>query len=116
MIGSIVLLLALASSFFAMIMYYYNIRGYKNSLTYGRIAYHSMAMLVIIASAILWYFILTHQYQYKYVYNYSSTDLTYRTSVCYLLGGTGRKFYAVAAINSRCRYLPSVIYFQKRRP
>jgi len=89
MIGSIVLTLALASSLFSMIMYYYNLKGYKNSLTYGRIAYHSMAMLVIIASTILWYFILTHQYQYQYIYSYSSTDL--RQDSFLLRFGEGRK-------------------------
>jgi cytochrome c-type biogenesis protein CcmF len=75
MIGSIVLTLALASSIFAMIMYYLNFKGYKNALTYGRIGFHSMAVLVIVASTILWYVILTHQYQFKYVYSYTSTDL-----------------------------------------
>jgi cytochrome c-type biogenesis protein CcmF len=34
-----------------------------------------MAMLVIAASAILTYLILTHDYSYKYIYNYSSNDL-----------------------------------------
>ena len=56
-------------------MYFLNYRGYKNTLNYGRIAYHGMAVLVIIASVFLWYFILTHQYQYNYVYSYSNNDL-----------------------------------------
>jgi cytochrome c-type biogenesis protein CcmF len=34
-----------------------------------------MVMLVISASTLLLYFILTHQYQYDYVYNYSNSDL-----------------------------------------
>lgn len=75
MVGSIVLTLALAFSIISMIMYFLNYRGYKNTLNYGRIAYHGMAMLVIIASVFLWYIILTHQYQYNYVYSYSNNAL-----------------------------------------
>ena len=75
MIGSIILTLALAFSIISMIMYFLNYRGYKNTLNYGRIAYHGMAVLVIIASVFLWYVILTHQYQYNYVYSYSNNAL-----------------------------------------
>jgi cytochrome c-type biogenesis protein CcmF len=76
MVGSIVLTLALALSIISMIMYFLNYRGYKNTLNYSRIAYHGMAVLVIVGSAILWYAILTHQYQYKYVYGYSNNALS----------------------------------------
>ena len=75
MVGSIILTLALALSIISMIMYFLNYRGYKNTLNYGRIAYHGMAVLVIIASVFLWYVILTHQYQYNYVYSYSNNAL-----------------------------------------
>ncbi|MDZ7624637.1 MAG: cytochrome c-type biogenesis CcmF C-terminal domain-containing protein [Ignavibacteriaceae bacterium] len=75
MIGSIILTLALAFSIISMIMYFLNYRGYKNTLNYGRIAYHGMAVLVIAASVFLWYAILTHQYQYNYIYSYSNNDL-----------------------------------------
>lgn len=76
MIGSIVLSLALASSIIAMVMYFLTYKGYQNTLNIGRIAYHTMAMLVIAASAILLYLILTHDYSYKYIYSYSSNDLS----------------------------------------
>ncbi|MCH8324939.1 MAG: cytochrome c biogenesis protein CcsA, partial [Bacteroidetes bacterium] len=76
MLGSVVLSLALASCFIAMIMYYLNFRGYKNTLNYARIAYHSTAVLVIIASVLLWRILLTHSYQYEYVFSYSSNDLS----------------------------------------
>ncbi len=75
MIGSILLTIALACSIISMVMYYLSYRGYKNTLNYGRIAYHSMAMLVIAASAYLFYILLTHQYSFKYVYSYSSNEL-----------------------------------------
>ncbi len=75
MAGSIVLSLALLCSILAMVMYFLNYRGYKNTLGYARVAYHAMAMLVIIAAALLWHAILTHSYEYKYVYDYSSSDL-----------------------------------------
>ncbi|MCH7827009.1 MAG: cytochrome c biogenesis protein CcsA [Bacteroidetes bacterium] len=76
MLGSVVLSLALASCFITMIMYYLNFRGYKNTLNYARIAYHSTAVLVIIASVLLWRILLTHSYQYEYVFSYSSNDLS----------------------------------------
>ncbi len=75
MIGSILLTLALVSSLTAMVMYYLGYRGYKNALNYGRIAYHVMALLVIISAAVLEYLIITHQYQYEYIYSYSSNNL-----------------------------------------
>jgi cytochrome c-type biogenesis protein CcmF len=75
MVGSIILTLALAFSIISMIMFFLNYRGYKNTLNYGRIAYHGMAVLVIAASVYLWYAILTHQYQYNYIYSYSNNDL-----------------------------------------
>ena len=75
MIGSVILTIALAFSIISMIMYYLNYRGYKNTLNYGRIAYHAMAVLVIAASIFLWYAILTHQYQYNYIYSYSNNSL-----------------------------------------
>ena len=75
MVGSIVLSLALFCSVLAMIMYFLNYRGYRNALNYARIAYHAMAMLVIVAAALLWHALLSHSYEYKYVYDYSSNDL-----------------------------------------
>ncbi len=75
MVGSILLTLALAFSIISMIMYFLNYRGYKNTLNYGRVAYHGMAVLVISASVFLWYAILTHQYQYNYIYSYSNNSL-----------------------------------------
>jgi cytochrome c-type biogenesis protein CcmF len=75
MIGSIILTIALASSIFSVIMYYLSFKGYKNTLNYGRIGYHSMVLLVLTAAFFLEYLILTHNYGYKYVYDYSSNDL-----------------------------------------
>jgi cytochrome c-type biogenesis protein CcmF len=75
MFGSIVVVIALLFSVAAMTMYFLSYRGYKNTLNYGRLSYHIMAMMVIAASTYLWYVILTHQYQYKYVFSYTSKDL-----------------------------------------
>lgn len=76
MIGSIVLTLAFITSLFTAVAYFLSGRGYKNTLNPARIAYHATTMLVILASSLLLYFILTHQYQYKYVYEYSSDNLS----------------------------------------
>lgn len=92
MIGSIVLTLALASSVIAMVMFYLNFRGYTNTLNYGRIAYHTMTMLVITASTILWYLLLTHQYQYHYVFSYSNNSLNTGFLVSSFWGGQEGSF------------------------
>jgi len=56
-------------------MYYLSYRGYQNTINFGRIGYHLMAMLVIVASTLLWHALLTHNYEYKYVYSYSQNSL-----------------------------------------
>ena len=76
MAGSLILTIALACSLFSMVMYYLNFRGYQNTLNFGRIGYHSMAMLVVAAAVFLEYNILTHNYALHYVYNYSSNALS----------------------------------------
>ena len=76
MIGSIILTAALVFSIIAMVMYYLTFRGYKNTINYARLSYHAMAILVIVASTLLWHALLTHQYQYKYVYSYSNGQLS----------------------------------------
>jgi cytochrome c-type biogenesis protein CcmF len=75
MIGSIILTIALACSIFSVLMYYLSFKGYKNTLNYGRIGYHSMVLLVLTAAFFLEYLILTHNYGYRYVYDYSSSNL-----------------------------------------
>ncbi|HKI77005.1 MAG TPA: cytochrome c-type biogenesis CcmF C-terminal domain-containing protein [Ignavibacteriaceae bacterium] len=92
MVGSIVLSFALLCSLLAMVMYFLNYKGYKNTLNYGRIAYHAMAMLVIVAAALLWHAILTHSYEYKYVYDYSSSDLPLGFLISTFWGGQEGSF------------------------
>jgi len=92
MIGSVVLTFALAFSLLSMVMYFLNYRGYKNTLNYARIAYHGMAMLVIVAAFILWYSILTHQYQYKYIYSYSNNSLKTGFLIASFWGGQEGSF------------------------
>jgi len=91
MIGSIIITIALASSIVSMVMYYLTYRGYK-ALNYGRIAYHTMAMLVIVAAALLEYFIITHNYSFKYVYEYSSNELARGILMASFWGGQEGSF------------------------
>jgi cytochrome c-type biogenesis protein CcmF len=76
MFGNILLTLALIASVFTIVMYYYTNKGYTNTLKFARIGYHTMAIMIIAASALLLHAILTHAYEYKYVYNYSGSDLS----------------------------------------
>ncbi|MEW6654541.1 MAG: cytochrome c biogenesis protein CcsA, partial [Bacteroidota bacterium] len=75
MVGNIFLTLALLAGVFTVVMYYLTYKGYKNTLSLARIGYHATAIMILAASALLLYAILTHQYQYKYVYNYSSSGM-----------------------------------------
>ncbi len=76
MIGGIVVkvafLAALAAAFF-----YYRVHREQSErwLVAARGSFHLAVISLMIASAILLSFILTHQFQYTYVWNYSSTDL-----------------------------------------
>ncbi len=75
MVGTIFLVIALAFSVMALVMYYLSFKGYKNTLNYARISYHGMVMFIIAASTLLWYALLNHQYQYNYVFSYSNNSL-----------------------------------------
>ncbi|UCH64779.1 MAG: cytochrome c biogenesis protein CcsA [Ignavibacterium sp.] len=92
MIGSIVLVFALAASIMAMVMYYLNFKGYKNTINYARISYHTMAVLVIVASTLVWHALLTHQYQYKYVFSYSNNSLSTGFLISSFWGGQEGSF------------------------
>ncbi len=92
MVGSIIVTLALVCSVIAMVMYFLSYRGYQNTINYGRISYHIMAMLVIIASTFLWYIILTHQYQYHYVFSYSKNSLNLGFLIASFWGGQEGSF------------------------
>jgi len=75
MIGNIFLTLALLAAIFSTVMYYFTLKGYTNTINKARLGYHLMSIMVIAASILLLYAILTHQYQFKYVYEYSNSDL-----------------------------------------
>ncbi len=75
MIGNILLTIGLLASLFTMTMYYFTLKGYRNTKNLARIGYHTTAIMVIAASALLLHAILTHQYQYEYVYSYSGGGL-----------------------------------------
>jgi cytochrome c-type biogenesis protein CcmF len=76
MLGSILIKIAFGTVLLSAGAYYYSFR--KNSLealSIARYAYNGTVMLVMSCSALLMYYILTHQFQYTYVWNYSSTNL-----------------------------------------
>ncbi|GBD90107.1 cytochrome c-type biogenesis protein CcmF [bacterium BMS3Abin04] len=92
MIGNTLLLLALAASVFTVIMYYLTYKGYSNTKSLARIGYHSTAILIIAASALLIHAILTHQYQYEYVYEYSGSGLSTGLLISTFWGGQQGSF------------------------
>lgn len=77
MIGNILVVLIIISGLFTLAMYYYTLKGFSNTLKLARQGFYAMTLLTIAASAILYYYILSHQFQYIYVFDYSSKDLPF---------------------------------------
>ncbi len=76
MIGSIIIKIAFLGIIVSLGAYYLSFRNQNQKfLTYARAGYHTAVVGLMIASAILMYLILTHQFQYTYVWSYSSTTL-----------------------------------------
>lgn len=76
MVGNLLIILALLAALFSVIKYYKAFKGNKKALIQARYGYHTMSVMVIIASLFFLYIIVTHQYQYKYVFDYSNADLS----------------------------------------
>ncbi|MBU2492713.1 MAG: cytochrome c biogenesis protein CcsA [Bacteroidetes bacterium] len=77
MLGNAIVVLALLSSLFSLWMYFRSYKGDKEALNKARIGFHLTTVLIIFASALLLYFIVTHQYHIKYVFDYSDSNLTF---------------------------------------
>lgn len=76
MVGSIIVKISFAASVFSMLCYLYSFRRKTEAyVPLARAGFHIAVLGVLLSSALLLYFILTHQFQYTYVWNYSSTDL-----------------------------------------
>jgi len=76
MFGAALIKIAFASSILSTILYYIVHRNPSDTVKkIARLFYELAVASLITASAMLLYFILTHQFQYYYVWNYSSTDL-----------------------------------------
>jgi cytochrome c-type biogenesis protein CcmF len=76
MIGSIVIKIAFIGVIISLIGYFLSFRNNNTRiLSFARMGYHTSVIGLMIASAILMYLILTHQFQYTYVWSYSSMAL-----------------------------------------
>jgi len=91
MLGNILLVAALLFALYSLYMYYKAYKGYK-AIGNARVGYHITAMMVISASVVLLYLILTHQYQYEYVYEYSSSNLSTGLLISSFFGGQEGSF------------------------
>jgi cytochrome c-type biogenesis protein CcmF len=80
-VGDVLLLVAFVACALSGLAFFWSARAEEASATArlwkrtGRWAWASMSAAVVAASGVLWYLILTHQYQYAYVYQQSSNDL-----------------------------------------
>lgn len=76
MIGSVIIKIAFLGILVSLVGYYLAFRNNQEKyLNYARIGYHTSVVGIMIASAILMYLILTHQFQYTYVWSYSNMAL-----------------------------------------
>ena len=77
MIGGILVKVAFALALAAAFLYYRVSNGAgARELNLARKSFHGAVILLLGASGVLLYLILTHQFQYTYVWEYSSTDLS----------------------------------------
>lgn len=76
MIGSVIIKIAFIGVIVSLVAYFLSFRNNNDKmLSYARIGYHTSVIGLMIASAILMYLILTHQFQYTYVWSYSNLAL-----------------------------------------
>lgn len=80
-LGELLLLIAFVACGFSALAFFWSARGNDTGAAAqlwkqtGRRAWAAMSAAVMSASGLLWYLIMTHQYQYAYVYQQSSNDL-----------------------------------------
>lgn len=91
MLGNILVIAALLSALYSLLMYYKAHKGFE-TIGKARLGYHITTVMVISASALLLYLILTHQYQYEYVYEYSSSNLSTGLLISSFFGGQEGSF------------------------
>ena len=91
MLGNILVVVALLTALYSTLMYYKAYKGF-NTINKARVGYHITTILVIFASVLLLYFILTHQYQYEYVFEYSSGNLSTGLLISSFFGGQEGSF------------------------
>jgi cytochrome c-type biogenesis protein CcmF len=76
MIGSLLIKLAFLGTVVSLVGYYLSYRNNNPKIRiYARAGYHVAVVGLMVASAILMYLILTHQFQYTYIWSYSSMAL-----------------------------------------
>lgn len=76
MFGAAIIKISFAASILSTILYYLVHRNPSESVRkIARLFYETSVGGIIVASVMMLYFILNHQFQYYYVWNYSSTDL-----------------------------------------
>ena len=91
MLGNILVVAALLSALYSLLMYYKSSKGFETA-SKARLAYHITTILVISASVLLLYFILNHQYQYEYVFEYSNGNLSTGLLISSFFGGQEGSF------------------------
>lgn len=92
-IGNILINTALLSGILSLIGYFlYSNRRKKQFLTVSNWFFGLKGLLILIASGILIYLILTHQFQYYYVYNYTSSNLQLKYLISAYWGGQEGSF------------------------
>ncbi|MEE9429770.1 MAG: cytochrome c biogenesis protein CcsA [Melioribacteraceae bacterium] len=76
MLGNVLLTIGLLGGLFSVVMYFLTYKGYTNTLGKARIGFHIASSMTVIASLVLVWSILTHQYQHLYIFKYSGSGLS----------------------------------------
>ncbi len=75
--GQLLLVWALGANLAAGYGFFQAARGQKQWLNLGQLSYHVLFAAAIVASALLYYLIFTHNFAFEYVYGYSDSELPF---------------------------------------
>jgi len=75
MVGNIILWIALGAGLTAAVSYYQAATQQKSTMRLARNSFGAMVVAVVVVSALLFLYVLRHQFEYAYVWGYSSRSL-----------------------------------------
>lgn len=76
-LGDLFLWLCFTAAVFSALLFLWSTKGDKSIYSWGKNAYYLTFLFSLLATLLLFYLFLTHNFQTSYVFGYSSTDLSF---------------------------------------